>query len=49
MLKMDHVSYGYKGKRGQIDRLILQELTLEFKPGVLYAVCGDSGIGKVRH
>lgn len=46
MLKMDHVSYGYKGKRGQIDRLILQELTLEFKPGVLYAVCGDSGIGK---
>ena len=46
MLKMDHVSYGYKGKKGHIDKLILQELTLEFKQGALYAVCGDSGIGK---
>lgn len=46
MLKMDHVSYGYKGKRGKIERLILQNITLEFKAGVLYAICGDSGIGK---
>lgn len=46
MLKMDHVSYGYKGKRGKIERLILQDITLEFEAGVLYAICGDSGIGK---
>lgn len=46
MLEMQHVSYGYKDKKRTIDRMVLKDLSLQFKPGVLCCLHGASGVGK---
>lgn len=46
MLKMDCVSFGYKNKRRKVDTLVIENLTLEFTPGKVYSIYGDSGLGK---
>ena len=46
MLIMEHVSYGYKNKKKKIEKMIIEDMSWEFKPGVLYCIYGESGVGK---
>jgi|BioPla2DNA2_1021312.scaffolds.fasta_scaffold17871_3 putative ABC transport system ATP-binding protein len=45
MLSMRNVTYAYKNKN-KMDILILDNITMEFKPGVFYTIYGASGSGK---
>lgn len=46
MLKMNQVTFGYKNRKRGADRLVIENRTEEFSPGILYCIYGASGAGK---